>query len=58
MIAATTAALEDVWKSGVKEIQAVRDKTAYDAFKQAVSDRGETLKAAAQQAAEGEREAA
>ena len=40
-------ALTEVWKSGVKEIQGLKDMTAYNAFKSAVGTRGEVLKAAA-----------
>lgn len=45
--AATHEALEQVWKEGVKEIQAAKDRPAYDAFKAAVASRGAALKAAA-----------
>lgn len=50
--AATAEALEAIWKGGVQAINAAHDKTAYDAFKEAVSARGEALKAAAAQVAE------
>lgn len=50
--AATAAQLESVWKSGVKAIQAAKDRPAYDAFKAAVSARGEALKAATAQVSE------
>lgn len=43
-------ALTEVWKSGVKEIQGLKDMTAYNAFKSAVGARGEALKAAAPKA--------
>ena len=48
--AATTDALTEVWKAGVKEIQGLKDMTAYNAFKSAVGARGEALKAAAPKA--------
>ncbi|MQU56291.1 MULTISPECIES: hypothetical protein [Pseudomonas] len=48
--AATPDALTEVWKSGVKEIQGLKDMTAYNAFKSAVGARGESLKAAAPKA--------
>jgi hypothetical protein len=48
--AATPDALTEVWKSGVKEIQGLKDMTAYNAFKSAVGARGEALKAAAPKA--------
>ena len=45
--AATPDALTEVWKDGVKEIQGLKDMTAYNSFKSAVGARGEALKAAA-----------
>lgn len=48
--AATPDALTEVWKAGVKEIQGLKDMTAYNAFKAAVGARGEALKAAAPKA--------
>lgn len=48
--AATPDALIEVWKAGVKEIQGLKDMTAYNAFKSAVGARGEALKAAAPKA--------
>ena len=48
--AATPDALTEVWKDGVKEIQGLKDMTAYNAFKSAVGARGEALKAAAPKA--------
>ncbi|MCY1455622.1 hypothetical protein D9M71_727670 [compost metagenome] len=44
--AQTSEALTDIWKEGVKEIQAVKDMPAYNAFKAAVEARGKALKAA------------
>jgi hypothetical protein len=37
-------ALTEIWQEGVKEIQSVKDMTAYNAFKAAVGARGEALK--------------
>lgn len=45
--AADPDALTEVWKAGVKEIQGLKDMTAYNAFKAAVGARGEALKAVA-----------
>ncbi|MDQ3203925.1 MAG: hypothetical protein M3Q94_17455 [Pseudomonadota bacterium] len=45
--AASPDALTEVWKAGVKEIQGLKDMTAYNAFKAAVGARGEALKAVA-----------
>lgn len=44
--AATSEALTSVWKEGVKEIQAMKDMPAYNAFKAAVEARGKAMKAA------------
>lgn len=44
--AATAADLETVWKAGVKAINAAKDVVASNAFKAAVTARGEALKAA------------
>ncbi|MCY1305509.1 hypothetical protein D9M70_553170 [compost metagenome] len=48
--AASPEALTDIWKDGVKEIQAAKDMPAYHAFKSAVEARGKALKAAEPQA--------
>jgi hypothetical protein len=45
-------ALTEIWQAGVKEIQAVKDMTAYSAFKAAVGARGEALKKEQQPAPE------
>lgn len=45
--AATPEALTDIWKAGMKEIQALKDMQTYDAFKAAVGERGAALKSAA-----------
>lgn len=45
-------ALTEIWQAGVKEIQAVKDMTAYNAFKAAVGARGEALKKEQQPAPE------
>ncbi|QAY85363.1 hypothetical protein [Pseudomonas arsenicoxydans] len=45
--AATPEVLTDIWKAGMKEIQALKDMQTYDAFKAAVGERGAVLKAAA-----------
>lgn len=45
--AATPEVLTDIWKAGMKEIQALKDMQTYDAFKAAVGERGAALKAAA-----------
>ncbi|MEC7473128.1 MAG: hypothetical protein VX946_07190 [Pseudomonadota bacterium] len=45
-------ALTEIWQAGVKEIQAVKDMTAYNAFKAAVGARGEVLKKEQQPAPE------
>ncbi|MEH6566215.1 MAG: hypothetical protein V7756_12875 [Halopseudomonas sp.] len=42
--ATNAEALTEIWQAGVKEIQAVKDMTAYNAFKAAVGARGEALK--------------
>lgn len=42
--ATNAEALTEIWQAGVKEIQAVKDMTAYHAFKAAVGARGEVLK--------------
>lgn len=42
--ATNAEALTEIWQAGVKEIQAVKDMTAYSAFKAAVGARGEALK--------------
>lgn len=44
--AGTSEALSEVWKKGLEEIRAANDKTAYEAFKNAVAERGAALKAA------------
>lgn len=42
--ATNAEALTEIWQAGVKEIQAVKDMTTYNAFKAAVGARGEALK--------------
>ena len=42
--ATNAKALTEIWQAGVKELQAVKDMTAYNAFKAAVGARGEALK--------------
>lgn len=42
--ATNAEALTEIWQAGVKELQAVKDMTAYNAFKAAVGARGEALK--------------
>jgi hypothetical protein len=48
LAAATPESLTEVWKTGVKEIQGLKDMQAYDSFKAAVGARGAELKAAAE----------
>ncbi|MCK5529643.1 MAG: hypothetical protein KAI85_00115 [Halopseudomonas aestusnigri] len=52
MGATNAEALTEIWQAGVKEIQAVKDMTAYNAFKAAVGARGEALKKEQQPAPE------
>lgn len=47
--AKTAEALTEVWKQGVKEINAAKDVSASNAFKAAVEARGPALRAAAEQ---------